>query len=167
MFRAILCSSSGGQNCIFTASGIVTLKIKWGILYIRFVWPSTFMLSRSCQYYGAKCSVRKKPTATAGSVSLCTVMSQYCTVRFGNTVSAPSIFTTVGVQPHKTEAKYSCRDPLPWPPAARHCYVITQLSTLNPSNHGKIAFVTSLTKKTYRYNVKSDAKITKPIIKSL
>jgi hypothetical protein len=25
MFRAILCSSSGGQNCIFTASGIVTL----------------------------------------------------------------------------------------------------------------------------------------------
>jgi hypothetical protein len=24
MFRAILCSSSGGQNCIFTASGIVT-----------------------------------------------------------------------------------------------------------------------------------------------
>jgi hypothetical protein len=27
MFRAILYSSSGGQNCIFTASGIVTLKI--------------------------------------------------------------------------------------------------------------------------------------------
>jgi hypothetical protein len=25
IFRAILCSSSGGQNCIFTASGIVTL----------------------------------------------------------------------------------------------------------------------------------------------
>jgi hypothetical protein len=25
MFRAILCSSSGGQKCIFTASGIVTL----------------------------------------------------------------------------------------------------------------------------------------------
>jgi hypothetical protein len=25
MFRAILCSSSGGQNCISTASGIVTL----------------------------------------------------------------------------------------------------------------------------------------------
>jgi hypothetical protein len=25
MFRAILCPSSGGQNCIFTASGIVTL----------------------------------------------------------------------------------------------------------------------------------------------
>jgi hypothetical protein len=25
MFRAILCSSSGDQNCIFTASGIVTL----------------------------------------------------------------------------------------------------------------------------------------------
>jgi hypothetical protein len=25
MFRTILCSSSGGQNCIFTASGIVTL----------------------------------------------------------------------------------------------------------------------------------------------
>jgi hypothetical protein len=25
MFRAILCSSSGGQNCIFTASGIATL----------------------------------------------------------------------------------------------------------------------------------------------
>jgi hypothetical protein len=25
MFRAILCSSSGGQYCIFTASGIVTL----------------------------------------------------------------------------------------------------------------------------------------------
>jgi hypothetical protein len=25
MFRAILCSSSGGQNCIFTASGIITL----------------------------------------------------------------------------------------------------------------------------------------------
>jgi hypothetical protein len=25
MFRAILCSSSGGQNCIFTASSIVTL----------------------------------------------------------------------------------------------------------------------------------------------
>jgi hypothetical protein len=25
MFRAILCSSSGGQNCIFTASGIVNL----------------------------------------------------------------------------------------------------------------------------------------------
>jgi hypothetical protein len=25
MFRALLCSSSGGQNCIFTASGIVTL----------------------------------------------------------------------------------------------------------------------------------------------
>jgi hypothetical protein len=25
MFRAILCSSSGGQNYIFTASGIVTL----------------------------------------------------------------------------------------------------------------------------------------------
>jgi hypothetical protein len=25
MFRAILCSSSGGQNCIFTAFGIVTL----------------------------------------------------------------------------------------------------------------------------------------------
>jgi hypothetical protein len=25
MFRAILCSSSGGQNCIFTVSGIVTL----------------------------------------------------------------------------------------------------------------------------------------------
>jgi hypothetical protein len=25
MFRVILCSSSGGQNCIFTASGIVTL----------------------------------------------------------------------------------------------------------------------------------------------
>jgi hypothetical protein len=25
MFPAILCSSSGGQNCIFTASGIVTL----------------------------------------------------------------------------------------------------------------------------------------------
>jgi hypothetical protein len=25
MFRAILCSSSGGQNCIVTASGIVTL----------------------------------------------------------------------------------------------------------------------------------------------
>jgi hypothetical protein len=24
MFRAILCSSSGGQNCIVTASGIVT-----------------------------------------------------------------------------------------------------------------------------------------------
>jgi hypothetical protein len=24
MFRAIICSSSGGQNCIFTASGIVT-----------------------------------------------------------------------------------------------------------------------------------------------
>jgi hypothetical protein len=24
-FRAILCSSSGGQNCIFTACGIVTL----------------------------------------------------------------------------------------------------------------------------------------------
>jgi hypothetical protein len=24
MFREILCSSSGGQNCIFTASGIVT-----------------------------------------------------------------------------------------------------------------------------------------------
>jgi hypothetical protein len=67
--------------------------------------------------------------------------------RFGNTVSAPSIVTTVGVQPHKTEAKYSCCDPLPWPPAARHCYVITQLSNLNPSNHGKIAFVTSLTKK--------------------
>jgi hypothetical protein len=26
MFRAILCSSSGGQNCIFTASGIVILR---------------------------------------------------------------------------------------------------------------------------------------------
>jgi len=25
MFRAVLCSSSGGQNCITTASGIVTL----------------------------------------------------------------------------------------------------------------------------------------------
>jgi hypothetical protein len=25
MFRAILCSSSGGQNCISTASGIVTV----------------------------------------------------------------------------------------------------------------------------------------------
>jgi hypothetical protein len=25
MFQAILCSSSGGQNCISTASGIVTL----------------------------------------------------------------------------------------------------------------------------------------------
>jgi hypothetical protein len=25
MFRAILCSSSGGQNCIFTASAIVTI----------------------------------------------------------------------------------------------------------------------------------------------
>jgi hypothetical protein len=25
MFRATLCSSSGGQNCIYTASGIVTL----------------------------------------------------------------------------------------------------------------------------------------------
>jgi hypothetical protein len=25
MFRAILCSSSGGQNCIFTPSGIVAL----------------------------------------------------------------------------------------------------------------------------------------------
>jgi hypothetical protein len=25
MFRAILCSSSGGENCIFTAYGIVTL----------------------------------------------------------------------------------------------------------------------------------------------
>jgi hypothetical protein len=25
MFRAILCSTSGGKNCIFTASGIVTL----------------------------------------------------------------------------------------------------------------------------------------------
>jgi hypothetical protein len=25
MFRAILCSSSGGQNCIFTASGIIIL----------------------------------------------------------------------------------------------------------------------------------------------
>jgi hypothetical protein len=25
MFRAILCSSSGGQNCVVTASGIVTL----------------------------------------------------------------------------------------------------------------------------------------------
>jgi hypothetical protein len=27
MFRAILCSSSKGQNCIVTASGIVTLKL--------------------------------------------------------------------------------------------------------------------------------------------
>jgi hypothetical protein len=27
MFRALPCSSSGGQNCISTASGIVTLKI--------------------------------------------------------------------------------------------------------------------------------------------
>jgi hypothetical protein len=26
MFRAILCSSSGGQNCISTASGIVILR---------------------------------------------------------------------------------------------------------------------------------------------
>jgi hypothetical protein len=26
MFRAILCSSSGGQNCIFTPSRIVTLS---------------------------------------------------------------------------------------------------------------------------------------------
>ena len=25
MFRAVLCSSSGGQNCIITAPGIVTL----------------------------------------------------------------------------------------------------------------------------------------------
>jgi len=28
MFRALLCSSSGGQNCVSAASGIVTL-FKW------------------------------------------------------------------------------------------------------------------------------------------
>jgi hypothetical protein len=41
MFRAIQCSSSGGQNCIFTASGIVTLcewpcsSLSTGALYGR------------------------------------------------------------------------------------------------------------------------------------
>ena len=29
MFRALLCSSSGGQNCINTASGIVTLTVQY------------------------------------------------------------------------------------------------------------------------------------------
>jgi hypothetical protein len=38
MFRAILCSSSGGQNCIFTVSGIVILcerPLSTGALYDR------------------------------------------------------------------------------------------------------------------------------------
>jgi len=37
MFRAVLCSSSGGQNCIITAPGIVThySPLSTGILYGR------------------------------------------------------------------------------------------------------------------------------------
>jgi hypothetical protein len=38
MFRAILCSSSGGQNCIFTTSVIVTLcKRPYGALHGRWL----------------------------------------------------------------------------------------------------------------------------------
>jgi hypothetical protein len=34
MFRATLCSSSGGQNCIFTASGIVTDCEVFNVIHI-------------------------------------------------------------------------------------------------------------------------------------
>jgi hypothetical protein len=61
MFRAILCSSSGGQNCISTASGIVTLyerpcsaPVESGYIYYRIKKLCLKWIIKTSLYYDAR-----------------------------------------------------------------------------------------------------------------
>jgi hypothetical protein len=62
MFRAIVCSSSGGQNCISTVSGIVTLYERPCIAPVESGLP-TLMLFQVTQFVSCTTQNCTEPTA--------------------------------------------------------------------------------------------------------